>query len=64
MADDCDGVHFSPLKVVVAGYVTRNAFKNSNALRVTKPATYFFSEKCCIFWLLWIFNFLFLVLEL
>ena len=64
MAEDAGGGHFSPVIVYVAGWLTRNAFKNSNALRVTKPATYFFSEKCCIFWLLWIFNFLFLVLEL
>jgi len=57
MADDDSGGHFSPLKVVVAGSVTRNAFEFSNPLRVTEPATCFFSEKCCIFWLLWIFNF-------
>jgi len=50
MADDGGGGHFSLLKVVVAGSVTRNAFENSNALRVTEPATCFFSEKCCGFY--------------
>jgi len=41
MAEDAGGGHFSPVIVYVAGWLTRNAFKNSNALRVTQPATYF-----------------------
>jgi len=44
MTDDGGGGHFSPLKVVVAGFVTHNAFENSNALRVTEPST--FKKKC------------------
>jgi len=35
MAEDAGGGHFSPVIVYVAGWLTRNAFKNSNALRVT-----------------------------
>jgi len=49
MADDGGGGHFSPLKVVVAGSVTRNAIENSNALRVTEPATCFFFLKNVVF---------------
>jgi len=49
MADDGSGGHFSPLKVVVAGSVTRNAIENSNALLVTEPATCFFFLKNVVF---------------
>jgi len=41
MAEDDGGVGLSSEKKYVAGWVTRNAFVSSNALRVTQPAIYF-----------------------
>ena len=45
MAKDAGGAGLSSEKKYVAGWVTRNVFEFTNALRVTQPTTYFYFEN-------------------